>query len=127
MTETVNKAKAEAFAERLLGTLNDASLILLTSLGHRTRLFDTMADLPPSTSAEIADAAGLHERYVREWLGGMVVSGVIEYDPAAQTYRLPAEHGAALTRAAGPNNVGAYASFVPILASVEDEVADCFR
>ena len=62
----------EAFAERIVGTVDSASVAILLSIGHQTRLFDTMADLPPATSAQIADAAGLNERYVREWLGGMV-------------------------------------------------------
>jgi 2-polyprenyl-3-methyl-5-hydroxy-6-metoxy-1,4-benzoquinol methylase len=127
MAETLDAARAEAFGERMLGALNDAALILLTSLGQRTALFDTMAGLPPSTSAQIADHAGLHERYVREWLGGMVVSGVVEYDADEGTYQLPAEHAAALTRAAGPNNMGAVAAYVPVLASVEDDIAKCFR
>jgi 2-polyprenyl-3-methyl-5-hydroxy-6-metoxy-1,4-benzoquinol methylase len=127
MTETLDAARAEAFGERMLGALNDAALVLLTSLGQRTALFDTMAELPPSTSGQIADQAGLQERYVREWLGGMVVSGVVEYDPGEGTYHLPAEHAVALTRAAGPNNVAAFAAYVPVLASVEDEVAECFR
>ena len=52
----------------MVGLLNDAMLGLMTSVGHRTGLFDTMATLPPSTSAEVAEAAGLDERYVREWL-----------------------------------------------------------
>ena len=127
MTETLDAARADAFAERMLGALNDAALILLTSLGQRTALFDTMAELPPSTSAHIADQAGLQERYVREWLGGIVAGGVVEYDPGEGTYRLPAEHAAALTRASGPNNMGAIAAYVPVLASVEDEVAECFH
>ena len=127
MNATMDMTKAEAFGERMLGAFNDAALILLTSLGQRTGLFDALAELPPSTSARIAETAGLHERYVREWLGGMVVGGVVEYDPADRTYSLPAEHAAALTRAAGPNNVAAVAAYVPVLASVEDEVARCFR
>jgi 2-polyprenyl-3-methyl-5-hydroxy-6-metoxy-1,4-benzoquinol methylase len=127
MNLMMDMAKAEAFAEGMLGAFNDAGLILLTSLGQRTGLFDALAELPPSTSAQIAEATGLQERYVREWLGGMVVSRVIEYNPAERTYSLPAEHAAALTRAAGPNNVAAFAAYVPVLASVEDDVARCFR
>ena len=127
MTETLDTAKAEAFGERMLGALNGAALILMASLGQRTGLFDTMAELPPSTSAEIATAAGLQERYVREWLGAMVVSGVVDYDPAQTTYSLPAEHAAGLTRAAGPNNLAGVAAYVPVLATVEGEVAESFR
>src|SRR6202008_3719771 len=62
----------EQFAERIVGAVDSASLAILLSIGHQTELFDTMAELPPSTSAQIADAAGLNERYVREWLGGRV-------------------------------------------------------
>lgn len=62
--------KSEAFAENLIGIMNHGALALMTSIGHRTGLFDTMKNLPPSTSKQIADAAGLNERYVREWLVG---------------------------------------------------------
>ena len=73
--------KAEAFASRLLRALNDAAFCLMTSVGHRTGLFDAMRDQPPLTSREVASRAGLNERYVREWLGTMVTSGVVSVDP----------------------------------------------
>ncbi len=63
------KSKTEQFSEKTLQIINHAALALMMSIGHRTRLFDTMADLPPATAGTIADAAGLNERYVREWLG----------------------------------------------------------
>jgi hypothetical protein len=52
-----------------------------------------------------------------EWLGAMVVSQVIEQDPEAETYRLPPEHAAFLTRAAAPNNLAVIAQFVPVLVA----------
>lgn len=61
-------AKAEAFAGQLVGALNNAALALMTSLGHRTNLFDVLATQPNVTSAGLAEEAGLAERYVREWL-----------------------------------------------------------
>jgi hypothetical protein len=66
----LDPAKAETFAATLLTALNHAALCLMMSIGHRTGLFDVMSGMPPSSSREIAAAAGLHERYVREWLGG---------------------------------------------------------
>jgi hypothetical protein len=75
----------------MLGILNDAALALMLSIGHRSGLFDAMAALPPSTSVQIADAAGLQERYVREWLGAMVTGGIMAYSrgTASQPRRLP--------------------------------------
>ena len=125
-TTQFDHAKAEAFAGRMLDIISSSAIDLMTSIGHRTELFDTMAELPPSTSQQIADAAGLNERYVREWLGAMVTGRIVEYDPIAQTYALPAEHAAFLTRAAEPNNLALIAQFPPMLATVEDQVIDCF-
>jgi hypothetical protein len=42
------------------------ALALLNSVGHQDGPFDTPAGLPPPTGGEIAAAAGLDERYVRE-------------------------------------------------------------
>jgi 2-polyprenyl-3-methyl-5-hydroxy-6-metoxy-1,4-benzoquinol methylase len=124
---TINEAQAQAFGERMLDTLNKAAAALMMSIGHRTELFDTLADLPAATSERIAKAAGLDERYVREWLGAMVTARIVDYDPARGTYFLPREHAAFLTRAASPNNLAMTAEFIPVLASVENEIVESFR
>ncbi|MFI0014751.1 class I SAM-dependent methyltransferase [Streptomyces griseus] len=124
---TADPARQEEFAGRMVEVLNDACLGYLCSLGHRTRLFDVMAGLPPSTSEEIADAAGLNERYAREWLGGVTVGGIVGYDPADGTYRLPPEHAASLCRAAGPDNLASFLQDLALIGLVEDEVVTAFR
>lgn len=118
--------KADAFAEQMLQVLNHGAIALMTSIGHRTELFDTLADLPPSTSQEIAAAAGLHERYVREWLNMMVTSRVLVYDPNGKTYYLPAEHAAFLTRSAASNNIATFSQYIPLLGTVEEQIISCF-
>jgi SAM-dependent methyltransferase len=127
MSTVHDTTRTQAFAERTLGTVNGGFLALMLSIGHRTGLFDELARLPPSTSDEIAAAAGLNERYVREWLGAMVAGRIIEFDPAARTYGLPREHAAALTRAAGPDNLAEVAQMVALLAQVESAIVDVFR
>jgi len=122
-----DQVEAEAFAERMVDVLNSASIALMTSIGHRTGLFDAMAGLPPSTSEQIADAANLNERYVREWLGAMVVGRIVEHDPENGTYQLPQEHAAFLTRAAAPENMAAFTQWIPLLGSVEDGIVDSFK
>jgi ubiquinone/menaquinone biosynthesis C-methylase UbiE len=124
---TFDPQKAEAFAGRMLSALNDAALCLMTSIGHRTGLFDAMRDQPPMTSREIAFKAGLNERYVREWLGAMVTSGVVIVDPQSIHYLLPPEHAAFLTRAAAVDNLAVFAQYVPILGTVEDDIVECFK
>ena len=124
---TVESNVAEEFAGRMFGVFNDAALGLLLSVGHQTGLFETMAGLAPATSEQIAAAAGLHERYVREWLGGVTAGHVVEYDPDTATYWLPTEHAACLTNAAGPENVARMLQLIPLLAGVEGRLVECFR
>ena len=126
-TQGIDETRVEAFAEQMVGVLNDAMLALMASVGHQTGLFDAMADLPPSNSEEIASAAKLDERYVREWLGAMVVGRVVSYDPSVKSFRLPPEHAACLTRAAGPDNLASVAQLVALLGNVEDGIVESFR
>ena len=125
--QELDRARVEAFAGQMLGILNGAGLALMTSIGHQTGLFDAMAVLPPSTSQQIAAAAGLRERYVREWLGAMVTGCVIDYDPANGMYTLPPEHAAWLTRSAGPQNMAAITQRISMLGRVEEGIIESFR
>ena len=126
MAETQAPGSAD-FAERMMRMLNDAALALMVSVGHRTGLFDVMAAMPEVTSAEVASAASLDERYVREWLAAMTTGGIVKHDGAAGTFTLPAGHAAWLTRRAGPDNLAIRAQFIGLLALVEDQIVDCFR
>ena len=119
--------KATRFSERLLSALNDGALCLMVSVGHRTGLFDSMRNLAPSTPAEIAAKAGLNERYVQEWLGAVVLAGVVELDPATNRYWLPPEHAECLTRVSAADNMAVFAQYISVLGSVEDDIVECFR
>lgn len=131
-TSTISPERSAAdardqFARKLMSTLNSAGLAMMASIGHRTRLFDTMAGMEPATSHEIANRAGLKERYVREWLGAMVTGGIVEFDPDNNTYELPAVHASLLTRAATPENFAVTMQWIAVLGRVEDEIVEAFR
>jgi SAM-dependent methyltransferase len=117
---------ADVFSQRYLGWLNGAGTLLMVSVGHQTRLFDRMAGLPPATSREIADAASLNERYVREWLGAMATAGIVTVDDAGQRFHLPAEQAANLTRGSS-TNMATLSQWLAVLGSVESEIVRCFR
>lgn len=126
-TVEYDDGKAEAFVGTMMGAFNNAALMLMTSVGHRTGLFDALAKVSPCLTSELAAEADLAERYVREWLAVMTTAGVVEYEPRKQTYFLPAEHAAWLTRAAAPNNIAVTAQMIGVAAGVEDEIVARFR
>ena len=117
--QNFNEARAGAFAEVLLDTLNKSSLSFMLSIGHRSGLFDAMSEMDFTKSEEIAANTNLNERYVREWLGAMVTGGIIEYTAESKTYRLPPEHAAFLTRKAGADNIGVFMQYSAVMARLK--------
>ena len=127
-TSEFDSARHDAFGERVVGMLNEGALTFMFSIGHRSGLLDALQRMNrPATTHEIADEAGLDERYVREWLGAMVTGRVIDYDSNTRTYHLPPEHAAWLTREATPNNLAGVMQFFSMFGKIEDHVLDCFQ
>ena len=122
-----DNSKAEEFASKMFQFLNSGMLSLMISIGYKTGLFDIIAQLKPSTSQEISQAAKLNERYIREWLGAMVTGNIIEYDALTEKYFLPKEHSAFLTRKSGIDNLAVLAQYVSLMGNVEDKIVECFR
>lgn len=116
----------KSFDEEMLDIMNKSALALMLSIGHRTKLFDVIAGLPPSSSTEIASKANLNERYVREWLGAMVTSKIIDYDPSSSVYSISKEKADFLTRD-GSFNFATSMQFIPVMAQVEDKIIHCFE
>lgn len=127
MASTEQALGADVYAARIVRTLNDGFTALMLSVGHRTGLFDVLADLPAASSRRIASAANLDERYVREWLGAMTSARIIEHDANSGTYALPVEYAAVLARGAGGTNLASLAAMLPMLAANEDLVVSAFR
>ncbi|HWN33462.1 MAG TPA: class I SAM-dependent methyltransferase [Pseudonocardia sp.] len=113
-----------AFGGRLLELLTGHALTMLLSIGHRTGLFEAAA-LGPATSVELAERAGLDERYVREWLAAMVTGRILRYQPDTGWYSLPAEHAPLLT-GAHSGNIGPAADSLGVLAALLPSVRRCF-
>jgi SAM-dependent methyltransferase len=123
----LDDAKVKAFTQRMVTHLSGAAVALMLDIGRQTGLFETMAGRPPSTSDAIARAAGLNERYVREWLGAMVTGGVVEFEAGTRTYVLPPEHAAVITNGAGARNMARFTQYIPMLGEVEADVIESFR
>jgi SAM-dependent methyltransferase len=122
---SVDEERVAAFAGQLFGYYTGGFITHMIDLGVRTGVLDAAAE-GPATSAELAARAELNERYVREWLGAMVTAGIVEYDAAAGTYRLPPEHAVCLT-GHSELNLAPISQIGTHLAKYIGPVAECFR
>ncbi|MBI4638801.1 MAG: class I SAM-dependent methyltransferase [Candidatus Rokubacteria bacterium] len=125
MERPIDRKRVQDFARKIFGFYTSGILTLLVGIGHRTGLFEALAQ-GPGGSDEIAKRAGLDERYVREWLAAMATGGVLEYDASSKTFTLPAEHALCLTGTSS-RNLAPGSQFLPMLAARASRVAECFR
>ena len=70
-----NPEKLNELVGKLVGDLGVSLAGASVLLGDRLGLYKAMADGAPVTPSKLANKTGLHERYVREWLGAMVAGG----------------------------------------------------
>jgi 2-polyprenyl-3-methyl-5-hydroxy-6-metoxy-1,4-benzoquinol methylase len=78
------EAQVGALVERLFVGGIAALEALSIHVGHQLGLYRLLYERGPSTVAEVARAAGLHERYTREWLEQQATAELIDVDDPAQ-------------------------------------------
>ena len=136
MSDTATPSDAatarDALVERLFLATVGTWDVLAVYIGDRLGLYRILAERSPATSAELADAAGCNERYVREWLEQQASSAILAVDDAradagARRYSLPPGHDEALVDDTSLNCIAPIGQLVAACAKPIDAVLDAFR
>ena len=90
-TQAVDEAKLEQFLGQAVTDMGAAMNGALVAIGGQLGIWKAMADAGPLTTEEIAERAGVAERYVREWASAQAASGYLSYDADAETFTLEPE------------------------------------
>ena len=101
-------------------------------LGDRLGLYRALAEAGPLTSRGLADAAGIHERYAREWLEQQAATGILEVDDVEadaqeRRFSIPAGHDEALLDETSLNYAAPFARAFAGGVRPLDEVVAAYR
>ena len=102
----MDETKVKSLIDRVIADRGGSFVVALAYVGDRLGLFRAMHGTGPLTSEALARRAGLNERYVREWLKGMVAAEYLEYDPGADAYSMTEEQGSVLADEASKTYLG---------------------
>ena len=117
----------EAFIGQVVTDLSAAFSGVLVNVGRKLGLYQAMADLGPSTSVVLAEATGIRERYVREWLANQTAGGYVAYDPVKQTYALPPAQAMVLAVDQSPVFMAPAFEVAASFWADEDQIVETFR
>jgi 2-polyprenyl-3-methyl-5-hydroxy-6-metoxy-1,4-benzoquinol methylase len=87
----IDEGKLNAFVGQMLSDLGGASSVALVRLGDALGLYKILQSKGPMTSVELAQAANVDERYLREWLSHQAASNYLSYDAGSAKFALPPE------------------------------------
>jgi SAM-dependent methyltransferase len=129
---STDEARREALVRKLSADAIGALDLLCVYIGDRLGLYRVLAGRPALTSAELAAAGGVHERYAREWLEQQTVSGILETEnPDApdreRRYRLPPGHDEALVDESSLDFMASLAQGVVSCTPALEAVLEAFR
>jgi SAM-dependent methyltransferase len=116
----------DAFAERIFKAAVATFDLYGIYLGDRLGLYRVLADRGPSTSAELAEAAGINERYAREWLEHQAASGILAVDEDWR-FSLPPGHDEVLVDETSLKFSASLAQSAVACVRPIDEVVEAFR
>lgn len=122
-----------AYAERLFETGLQAFEATTITLGRQLGLYTVLAETGPCTPAGLADGAGIHPRYAREWLeqqaaaGWITTSDASVADPDQRHYSLSAAGQECLLRPESLASVGPLFDFLPSLGAVLPALLAAYR
>jgi len=125
-------ASRDALAERLFQSAIATLDLFGVYLGDRLGLYRVLAERGASTPGELADAAGIDERYAREWLEQQAATGILAVDdadaaPDARRFSLPSGHDEVLLDETSLNFSASLAQAIVACAMPMDELVEAFR
>ncbi len=118
--------RRDALVERLFQSTLGAWELLGVDLGDRLGLYRALADRGPLSSAELAEAAGAHERYVREWAEQQATAGLLDAG-ADGRFLLPAGHDEALLDKTSLNYIAPIAKLMVACTEPLPALLEAFR
>src|SRR5437763_12613259 len=114
----VDDAKLHQFIGQMLSDLGGANSVALVRMGDALGLYKILHAKGPMTVDELAEAAAVNRRYLREWLSHQAASNYLSYDPQTQKFALEPEQPMVFAIDDSPvNMIGALDAAVAILGN----------
>ncbi|HJU28098.1 MAG TPA: class I SAM-dependent methyltransferase, partial [Candidatus Binataceae bacterium] len=125
--KTIDWGEVKQFAGLMMNDLGAAMQGALTYIGDRLGIFKALAGAGAVTSVELAERAGLNERYLREWLGAMTAAKYIDYDAATGRYSMSPEHAMILADESSQFFMGGFMQMIVPEVGMAPKLMDAFR
>ena len=118
--------KIRQLSKQIMGVYEGALVSGMIYLGDEMGLYRAMDGRGPMTSGEVASQAGLHERFVHEWLCLQAAVGLVEYEGDGM-FHLSAEAGVLLAHEDDLRSMARWFDNLPQRTALLSEIPRSFK
>jgi SAM-dependent methyltransferase len=115
----IDEGKLNQLVGQILADLGGAASVAMVRMGDALGLYKTLHEKGSMTCEELATAAKVNPRYLREWLSHQAASNYLTYDPGTGKFTLPEEQ--AMMFAVEDSPVAMMGAFDGIVAWAEQQ------
>src|SRR5262249_3620261 len=123
----IDEAKLNQLLERGVTDFGAVFHAVMVVIGDKLGLYKTMSGAGELTSNELAERAGVAERYVREWLASQAAGGYSNYDAETGRYSLSAEQAFAMADDNSPAFLPGAFEVALAATKVEPKLVEAFK
>ncbi|MEX0833474.1 MAG: class I SAM-dependent methyltransferase [Actinomycetota bacterium] len=126
------ETRRDEFVNRIFESSVGMMDVLTLYMGDRLGLYRALAEAGPSTPGQMAERAGIHPRYAREWLEQQAATGILEVEDAAanedeRRYLLPDAHAEPLLDLDSPYSIAPLPRSIAAAAKALPKLLDAYR
>ena len=119
--------KLEALSGKVVTDITGAIGVLLSYIGDQSGVYRALEAHGPCTASQLANATGLNERYLQEFLSSNAGSGYITYDGQANEFSITPEQAAVFVKEGDPTCVQGFIQAVVSQYATHNTALEVFK
>ena len=128
MSESVfNEDKFAELQGKVMGDVGGAMGLFMAYIGDQAGVYDALEKKGACTHSELAEATGLNERYLREWLSSNAAFGYVDYNGENDTFSLNPEQAALFAHDGEPTCMQGFFQAVVAQYETQETAVEVFK
>jgi 2-polyprenyl-3-methyl-5-hydroxy-6-metoxy-1,4-benzoquinol methylase len=123
----LDNEKLDALGQKVLGDVAGAMGAFMAYIGDQTGVYRTLAATGRTTSDNLAQRAGVDQRYLREWLSSNAACGYVDYHAEDDTFSLSPEQAAIFAVDGTTRNMQAFIQGLVAQIGAHETAVEVFR
>lgn len=125
--QELDLGRLEAFAGQVMGDIGGSLALLLAYLGDQTGIYRALRDGGRCSCANLAQRAGVDQRYLQEWLSAQAAAGYVTFHAEDETFSLNPEQALVFAQEGHPACLQGFVQLMVAQFATHEQATETLR